>query len=48
MSEKFDASWFDLSNYDGLVELDLAGWEHQLAVRQWLYDMDKSQFTRYG
>jgi hypothetical protein len=33
MSEKFDASWFDLSNYDGLVELDLAGWEHQLAVR---------------
>jgi hypothetical protein len=33
MSKKFDPSWFDLSKYNFLNELNLAGWEKLLCLR---------------
>ena len=33
MSKKFDTSWFNLNNYEGLKDLDLYGWYQQLAIR---------------
>lgn len=36
MSKKPDTSWFDLSKYDGLSELDLIGWHRQIEIRAYL------------
>ena len=33
MAEELDVSWFDLSKYDALDELDLSEWHTQLEVR---------------
>jgi hypothetical protein len=32
-TENFDTSWFDLSNYDNLKELNLKGWIDQIEIR---------------
>jgi hypothetical protein len=34
MAKKFDTSWFNLKNYQGLKDLDLYGWYRQLAIRE--------------
>lgn len=38
MSKKFDTSWFDLSKYDELKNLDLLNWCCQIWARQHLFD----------
>ncbi|MDD5227740.1 MAG: hypothetical protein PHN45_10615 [Methylococcales bacterium] len=36
MAEELDVSWFDLSKYDALAELDLVGWRDLLEVRNFI------------
>jgi hypothetical protein len=42
VSKELDTSWFDLKNYDKLSELDLFGWQCQLAMRSYMQNYEST------